>query len=59
MRTLEILIGLTFVLVGALFVLAGTTTHAATSIHQIYQMLYFICSILCLGFGFNMIKRSV
>ncbi len=56
MRQLEIFIGLIFLFAAALFVVNGVSIEIKSSMYQIYQMMYFICSILCFGFGWLMIK---
>ena len=58
MREFEIFIGLVFLAASGLLLIVGLTVPIASAIHQIFQMMYFICSILCFGFGSLMIKSN-
>ena len=58
MKAIEIIIGIIFLAVAFEFFKAGHDLYTKSAIHEIYQMMYYICSVLCTGFGMLMIKRS-
>lgn len=58
MRALEVFSGFMFLGVSILFLICGMDIKIASAIHQIYQMMYIICAVLCAGFGCLMIKGN-
>ena len=58
MRSLELFIGFVFFGAAFLFMIIGLGMEVKSSIHQIYQMLHVICTVLCAGTGCLMIKLS-
>ena len=58
MKAIEIIIGIAFLIAAFIFFKFGDDVYTRTAIHEIYQMMYYVCSVLCTGFGMLMIKRG-
>lgn len=58
MKVLDVMFGIIFILAAVVFLSTGAKLEPRTSIHEIYQMMWYICSILCFGFGFLLCKET-
>lgn len=58
MKWSTIMYGVLFLIAGFGFLFSGGLLQPKTSIHEIFQMLYYICSVLCFGFMALLLKES-
>ena len=59
MRSFELTIAIIWMIAGAMIANKGVNIYAATSIHEIYQTMYYGGALLCFGFGSIMFKATI
>ncbi len=55
-KLIQVILAIAFIVAAIVFIMEGKDMRITSSMHQIYQMMYYICSVLCFGFGAIMIK---
>jgi hypothetical protein len=56
LRIMEWIIGIAFFIAAIVFYNVGEDMWTRTAIHEVTELLHYVCSVLCAGFGALMIK---